>query len=106
MTDTPSGQAMSAWITVRPEWIDFNGHMNTAYYNILFDEGIIDIYRFIGFGPTYARAERKPQMSQISASATCANCTRGTACAAPLPCLITIPNGSIAFGRCITRMAG
>ncbi|MDO5756064.1 MAG: thioesterase family protein [Rhodobacterales bacterium] len=61
MTDThwQTGPAMSAWMTVRPEWIDFNGHMNMAYYNTLFDDGIIDIYRFIGFGPDYARSEGK-----------------------------------------------
>ncbi len=57
MTAAPAqnGPAMSDWMTVRPEWIDFNGHLNMAYYNVLFDNGIDDIYRLIGFGADYAR---------------------------------------------------
>ncbi len=47
--------ALSGWMTVRPEWIDFNGHLNMAYYNVLFDEGIDEVYRLIGFGADYAR---------------------------------------------------
>ena len=49
------GPALSDRMTVRPEWIDFNGHLNMAYYNVLFDEGIDDIYRLLGFGADYAR---------------------------------------------------
>ncbi|MEM9576023.1 MAG: thioesterase family protein [Pseudomonadota bacterium] len=41
--------------TVRPEWIDYNGHMNMAYYAVLFDEAGDEIYPFIGFGPDYQR---------------------------------------------------
>ena len=44
---------------VRPEWIDHNGHLNLAYYILLFDEatdalwgplGLGDAIRAIGFG--------------------------------------------------------
>lgn len=52
------GPAMSDWMTVLPEWIDFNGHLNMAYYNVLFDEGIDHIYRDIGFGAEYARTRQ------------------------------------------------
>ena len=38
-------------MTVRPEWIDFNGHLNMAYYNVLFDEGADEVYPLMGFGP-------------------------------------------------------
>ena len=60
MTGAPiqNGPALSSWMTVRPEWIDFNGHLNMAYYNVLFDEGIDDIYRLIGFGADYARTRQ------------------------------------------------
>ncbi|SEK39087.1 acyl-CoA thioester hydrolase [Roseovarius nanhaiticus] len=47
--------ALSDWMTVRPEWIDFNGHLNMAYYNVLFDEGVDDVYHLMGFGAEYAR---------------------------------------------------
>ncbi len=53
--DARPGPAWSDWMTVRPEWIDFNGHLNMAYYSVLFDEGVDDVYREIGFGPDYAR---------------------------------------------------
>ncbi|MFD0858526.1 thioesterase family protein [Roseovarius aquimarinus] len=51
----PEGPALSDWMTVKPEWIDFNGHLNMAYYNVLFDEGIDDIYHLMGFGANYAK---------------------------------------------------
>ena len=43
----------SSLMTVRPEWIDFNGHLNMAYYNVLFDEAVDELYPWIGFGPDY-----------------------------------------------------
>ena len=36
--------------TVRPEWIDGNGHMNVAYYLKAFDEGFDAAYDAIQFG--------------------------------------------------------
>ncbi|MEP2890013.1 thioesterase family protein [Tateyamaria sp.] len=40
-------------MTVKPEWIDFNGHLNMAYYNVLFDQCADEIYGDLGFGPDY-----------------------------------------------------
>lgn len=45
----------SSVMTVRPEWIDYNGHMNMAYYSVLFDEAADEIYPDIGFGPDYQK---------------------------------------------------
>ena len=42
---------------VRPEWIDYNGHLNMAYYSVLFDTSVDEIYKDIGFGPDYAKNE-------------------------------------------------
>ncbi|WP_324755033.1 thioesterase family protein [Roseovarius sp. Pro17] len=53
--DAQIGPALSDWMVVRPEWIDYNGHLNMAYYSVLFDDGIVDVYRLIGFGADYAR---------------------------------------------------
>ena len=33
---------------VRPEWIDFNGHMNAGYYMVAFDDAISPWSRFCG----------------------------------------------------------
>lgn len=39
--------------SVKPEWIDYNGHLNMAYYSVLFDQSFDDIYPLIGFGTDY-----------------------------------------------------
>jgi acyl-CoA thioester hydrolase len=41
---------LSTRLTVRPEWIDGNGHMNVAYYLKAFDEGFDAAYDAIGLG--------------------------------------------------------
>ena len=43
----------SAPLTVLPEWIDYNGHLNMAYYSVLMDQGADHSYPLIGFGPDY-----------------------------------------------------
>ena len=43
--------------SVLPEWIDYNGHLNMAYYSVLFDTGVDEVYEEIGFGPKYAETE-------------------------------------------------
>jgi acyl-CoA thioester hydrolase len=40
---------------VEPGWIDYNGHMNMAFYSMLFDRAAAEFYTLIGFGPDYAR---------------------------------------------------
>ena len=37
-----SGPFVSAPMPVRPEWADYNGHLNMAYYHVLFDTAHID----------------------------------------------------------------
>lgn len=36
---------------VRPEWIDYNGHMNVGYYHVAFDVAAEDFFQFLGFTP-------------------------------------------------------
>lgn len=38
---------------VRAEWIDHNGHLNLAYYIVLFDEATDALWRAIGLGEDY-----------------------------------------------------
>ncbi len=40
---------------VEPEWIDYNGHLNMAYYNVLFDRGIDQLWAELGIGPDYMK---------------------------------------------------
>jgi len=44
--------------SVRPEWIDENGHMNMAYYVVVFDGAIDHLWTAIGLGEAYRRRTR------------------------------------------------
>ncbi len=41
--------------TVRPEWIDYNGHMNVAYYTLVFDHAVDLFMDAIGVDESYRR---------------------------------------------------
>lgn len=45
---------ISSEMIVQPEWIDYNGHMNMAYYTLLFDRCADEAYAHLGFGAHYA----------------------------------------------------
>ena len=38
----------STRLVVRPEWIDYNGHMNVAFYVKAFDEALDEVYLLLG----------------------------------------------------------
>ncbi|WP_026756299.1 thioesterase family protein [Sediminimonas qiaohouensis] len=50
---TPAPFTCSA-MEVEKDWIDYNGHMNMAYYNVLFDRCADQAYEKLGLGPDYA----------------------------------------------------
>ena len=41
---------------LEPGWIDYNGHLNMAYYGVLFDRGVDDAFIELGLGPDYREA--------------------------------------------------
>ncbi len=45
----------SSPMVVQPEWIDFNGHLNMAYYSVLFDKAVDELYPALGFGADYQK---------------------------------------------------
>ncbi|UWQ92234.1 thioesterase family protein [Rhodobacteraceae bacterium M382] len=43
---------------VRPEWIDYNGHMNVGYYGIAFDQAIDKVFDHeLGIGTEFIKSE-------------------------------------------------
>src|SRR5689334_9580277 len=46
----------SSEMAVEDDWIDYNGHLNMAYYNVLFDRAIDQFLEALGIGPTYVKA--------------------------------------------------
>src|SRR3954464_5890917 len=49
---------VSSVMTVEPAWIDYNGHLNMAYYHVLFDRAVDEALSRVGLGEDYVR-ERK-----------------------------------------------
>jgi len=41
---------------VEPQWIDYNGHLNMAYYNVLFDRAVDEAYELLGIGVSYLKS--------------------------------------------------
>lgn len=39
--------------TVEEAWIDYNGHMNMAFYHLLFDRALDHVYDLLGIGEHY-----------------------------------------------------
>jgi acyl-CoA thioester hydrolase len=51
----PAPFAAASAVTVRPEWIDYNGHMNVGYYHVAFDLAAEDFFQFLGYTPGFRR---------------------------------------------------
>jgi acyl-CoA thioester hydrolase len=46
---------VSSVMRVEADWIDYNGHLNMAYYNVLFDRAVDEAFDLIGVGPSYLK---------------------------------------------------
>ncbi len=42
-------------LTVEDQWTDYNGHLNMAYYAVLFDQSAEEMFETFGLGPDYVR---------------------------------------------------
>ena len=49
---------VSSIMRVEPAWIDYNGHLNMAYYNVLFDRAVDEAYELLGIGLDYVKKRR------------------------------------------------
>jgi acyl-CoA thioester hydrolase len=50
-----TGLAITPRMAIRPEMIDYNGHVNVAFYVKLFDEGLDMLFERIGLSESYVR---------------------------------------------------
>jgi acyl-CoA thioester hydrolase len=48
---------LASVMQIEPQWIDYNGHLNMAYYNVMFDRAVDELWLKLGIGPGY-RNER------------------------------------------------
>ena len=44
---------VSSVLRIEPEWIDENGHLNMAYYNVLFERAIDEAFELLGLNHAY-----------------------------------------------------
>jgi acyl-CoA thioester hydrolase len=51
----PPAPFLSSVMQIEPQWIDHNGHLNMAYYNVMFDRAIDEMWLLLGMGPGYVR---------------------------------------------------
>lgn len=52
-----------AVIPIEPHWIDYNGHLNMAYYNVLFDRSLDEFFDMIGTGHDYLKTRNNSTRS-------------------------------------------
>ena len=45
----------SSIMQIEPQWIDYNGHLNMAYYNVMFDRAVDQMWLTLGIGPGYMK---------------------------------------------------
>src|SRR6266487_2035472 len=50
---------VSSLMRVEPGWIDYNGHLNMAYYNVLFDRAVDEAFELIGCGLDYVKSRKQ-----------------------------------------------
>jgi acyl-CoA thioester hydrolase len=49
---------VSSPMRVEPPWIDYNGHLNMAYYNVLFDRAVDEAYELLCCGLAYVETSK------------------------------------------------
>jgi acyl-CoA thioester hydrolase len=55
-TTAPTAEPFrSSIMQIEPQWIDYNGHLNMAYYNVMFDRAIDELWLELGMGPAYKK---------------------------------------------------
>jgi len=50
---------VSSVMRVEPGWIDYNGHLNMAYYNVLFDRAVDEAFELLGCGLDYVKTRKR-----------------------------------------------
>ena len=53
---TAHGLLISSPIEIQEEWIDYNDHLNMAFYNVIFDRAFDEALATVGLGPEDVKA--------------------------------------------------
>jgi acyl-CoA thioester hydrolase len=58
-----SGPFLCSVMQIEPDWIDYNGHLNMAYYNVVMDRSIDELFAVLGMGPNYLKTRNGSTMT-------------------------------------------
>ena len=58
-----SGPFVCSEMQIEKDWIDYNGHLNMAYYNVIMDRSIDELFAAMGMGPNYLKARNGSTMT-------------------------------------------
>jgi acyl-CoA thioester hydrolase len=58
-----SGPFVCSVMQIEKDWIDYNGHLNMAYYNVIMDRSIDELFAAMGMGPNYLKARNGSSMT-------------------------------------------
>jgi acyl-CoA thioester hydrolase len=50
---------VSSIMRIEPHWIDYNGHLNMAYYHVLFDNALGEALALVGLAEDYVREHNR-----------------------------------------------
>ena len=57
------GPFLCSVMQIEKDWIDYNGHLNMAYYNVIMDRSIDELFAMLGMGPNYLKARNGSTMT-------------------------------------------
>ncbi|MFM9939675.1 MAG: thioesterase family protein [Hyphomicrobiaceae bacterium] len=60
---TTAIEIVSPVIAIEDGWVDYNGHLNQAYYGVIFDRAIDDALAPVGLGPDYIKTHNCSYMT-------------------------------------------
>ncbi|WID97737.1 thioesterase family protein [Bosea vestrisii] len=49
---------VSSPMRVETQWIDYNGHLNMAYYHVLFDRAVDEVFSLVGLNQDYVETRK------------------------------------------------
>ena len=79
LPNLPTNGIVTSSNTVKPEWIDYNGHLNVAYFTMLFDWGIDAIKAVAGIDLDYIKREQRSTVALESRIAYLSEASLGDA---------------------------
>ena len=56
---------VSSVMRVEDGWIDYNGHLNMAYYNVLFDRAVDEACELLGIGQDYIKTHHSTFTAEV-----------------------------------------